>query len=341
MSHSRDQANVAKMWRFISLVLICQQLHITTGMIVKKYIAVCIFIVGAFLLVGQTEPTRVSNDRYKFVQGRDGAPGRDGRDGIVGPQGPHGFPGFPGHKGEHGEQGKLGPQGERGETGPQGVPGLVGPKGSVGSIGLPGTPGIKGQNGNTGSKGVKGARGNSSALSSGVVYTRWGKTSCRSGANLVYRGTIGTTYAGHGGGGSNYLCMPDEPQYELSYKPGVQGYSPMHGVEYEETVTSHRANHNAQCATCLVSNKEVSLMIPARARCPSEWTREYYGYLMAEHIQNDRTEFICVDSAMNTVPGSQNHISAGHLYHVEGHCDGVPCPPYNNYKELNCVVCTK
>ena len=28
--------------------------------------------------------------------------------------------------------------------------------------------------------------------------------------------------------------------------------------------------------------------------------------------------------------------------HVEADCNtGLPCPPYNNHKELNCVVCTK
>ncbi len=290
------------------------------------------------LFAGQTESTGLSNDRYKFIQGRDGAPGRDGRDGIVGPQGPPGFPGFPGHKGEYGEQGKPGPQGERGEIGPQGVPGPVGiqgPKGSTGSQGSTGT------NGQKGSAGEKGERGISSTASRSVVYTRWGKRSCRSGATLVYTGKVGTSYSGHVGGGSNYLCMPNEPQYILSYIPGTQGKSYMYGAEYEDTVTPGRHNHNAQCAVCLVSDKEVSLMIPARGSCPSGWTREYYGYLMSEHIQQKRTEYVCVDSAMDAVPGSQNHISAGHLYHVEGHCDGVSCPSYNNYKELNCVVCTK
>ena len=62
---------------------------------------------------------------------------------------------------------------------------------------------------------------------------------------------------------------------------------------------------------------------------------------MTEHITYRRAEFVCVDSAMDAVPGSQNDAANGHFWHVEGHCDGVPCPPYNNYKELNCVVCTK
>ena len=121
---------------------------------------------------------------------------------------------------------------------------------------------------------------------------------------------------------------------------GVVYTSYIYGIEYELSPIPNRNNDNALCAVCLVTDKEVSLMIPARGSCPSGWTREYYGYLMSEHIHHKRTEYVCVDSAMEPAPGSQNHLNSGHLYHVEGHCDGVPCPPYNNYKELSYVVCT-
>jgi hypothetical protein len=49
----------------------------------------------------------------------------------------------------------------------------------------------------------------------------------------------------------------------------------------------------------------------------------------------------CVDMAMEPIPGTQNHIEGGHLYHVEAHCNGVACPPYSAEKELGCVVCSK
>ena len=48
--------------------------------------------------------------------------------------------------------------------------------------------------------------------------------------------------------------------------------------------------------------------------------------------------YTCVDVIMESVPGSQIE---GHFYRVEAHCNGVACPPYNNYKELTCVVCSK
>ena len=176
----------------------------------------------------------------------------------------------------------------------------------------------------------------------GVIYTRWGKSTCRSGVNRVYAGRTGSSYHGHRGGGANYICMPNDPEYS-SYIPGVQGYSYVFGTEYEAPVTSGRAQHNALCAVCDVTNKSRVLMIPAKLTCPSGWTREYYGYLMAEDVFNafGPSMYTCVDSIMEFVPGSQNHIAGGHFYHVEAHCNGVACPPYNNYKELTCVVCSK
>ena len=39
-------------------------------------------------------------------------------------------------------------------------------------------------------------------------------------------------------------------------------------------------------------------MIPAKMSCPSGWTREYY--LMSEYIGHRRTEYICVDSNMES-----------------------------------------
>ena len=274
------------------------------------------------ICAGQTPSSEVSETgtKYQLIHGRDGATGRDGRDGIVGPPGPAGFPGYPGHKGElghKGEQGRRGPTGPKGENGAQGARGVPGPRGMKGDKGAPG------------------------AVAGGCTYVRWGKSTCRSGAQLLYAGRAGGSYAGYSGG-SNYVCMPNAPEYTLPYSPDVQGHSYMYGVEYEGNTVPNKVNRNAVCALCYLSDEETSVMMPAKTSCPSGWTREYYGYLMAESTNSKhRTEFVCVDKDLEPVPGSQNHINAGHFYHVEGHCNGVPCPPYNNYKELNCVVCSK
>ena len=264
--------------------------------------------------------------------GHDGLPGRDGRDGIVGPQGPAGFPGFHGHKGEKGSNGALGQQGRQGPQGtpgPHGAPGPLGPPGNMGATGQQGTPGLRGP------------PGSPAPSMGGVTYNRWGNSNCRSGVERVYPGRTGVTFSSHRGGAANYLCMPNDPQYTLPFEYGVRGHSYVYGTEYEDPLVSGRNQHNAPCAVCYIPTKHTVIMIPAKTTCHSGWTREYYGYLMAERVGHQRTMYECVDSAMASISGSQNHIDGGHFYHVEAHCNGMACPPYNNYKELNCVVCSK
>ena len=237
----------------------------------------------------------------ELLRGRDGRDGRDGMPGTTGLQG------SPGEKGDAG-----GRQGPRGLTGPSGEKGPAGP------------PGPK---------------------SGGVTYVRWGKSSCPNvaGTELLYAGRAGGTYYSKSGGGSNYLCMPDTPQYTLSYTPGSQSYSEIHGAEYQYPIAGS-SNDNVPCAVCSASTRVELLMIPARTSCPTGWTREYYGYLMSEgSLWSDRyrTSFECVDKDQDSVPGSEANTNGALFFHVEANCNGLACPPYNNYKELTCVVCTK
>ena len=142
-------------------------------------------------------------------------------------------------------------------------------------------------------------------------------------------------------GGANYLCMPLDPEYTLPHQAGVRGDSYVYGAEYQNPMQgSHQ--HNAPCAVCYVSTRETVLMIPAKTSCPASWTREYYGYLMSERITHSgRSMFVCVDTYQESVPGSQANTDGVLLYHVEASCNGMPCPPYDPAKELNCVICTK
>ena len=92
------------------------------------------------------------------------------------------------------------------------------------------------------------------ALSMGLVYTRWGRTTCpsTSGTQLVYSGRAAGSHAFHKGGGSDILCLPDDPEYS-DYAPGVQGTSSIYGAEYwpttEQPLNSAR-QHNMPCAVC-------------------------------------------------------------------------------------------
>ena len=78
--------------------------------------------------------------------------------------------------------------------------------------------------------------------------------------------------------------MPDTPQYTLSYTPGSQRYSEIHGAEYEYPVIGTN-EHNAPCAVCFTSTRVAVFLLPARTSCPTGWTRKYYGYLMSIHIR--------------------------------------------------------
>ena len=215
---------------------------------------------------------------------------------------------------------------------------LRGRDGRDGRDGVPGPSGPQGQRGDQGVAGPPGPR------NGGVVYTRWGKSSCPSvsGTTLVYAGRAGGTQYTHKGGAANYLCMPDDPDY-LSYTPGVQGYNYVYGAEYQTHGGTLRAvfNHNVPCAVCYASTRVAVTMIPAKTQCPSNWTLEYSGYLMSEHYTHNRAMYECVDKNPDSVPGSAANTNGALFYHVEASCNGMLCPPYDPQKELTCAVCTK
>uniref|UniRef100_A0A1X7V7M9 Uncharacterized protein n=1 Tax=Amphimedon queenslandica TaxID=400682 RepID=A0A1X7V7M9_AMPQE len=118
--------------------------------------------------------------------------------------------------------------------------------------------------------------------SRGVVYTRWGRKSCPTGAELLYEGITGGEWYTHTGGGANYVCLPKVPQYMSTNVPQYSAY--MYGTEYDNVnnIFSGKHDHNVPCAVCYTSTKSVKLMIPAKTSCPSSWTIEYKGYLMTE-----------------------------------------------------------
>ena len=215
-----------------------------------------------------------------------------------------------------------------------------------GRDGLPGRDGAQGPAGPRGEHGLQGKEGLPGPTSGGATYIRWGKSSCPgvTGTELVYSGIAGGSWYDQDGGGSNYLCLPKNPEYSstLRYRAGIQLHSaPIHGSEYEGPLQGTQ-DHNVPCAVCRVSTRPTVVMIPAKASCPSSWTREYYGYLMANYRGHRRTTFECVDKAMESLPGGEGNANGALFYHSEATCStGLPCPPYNIHQELNCVVCTK
>ena len=76
----------------------------------------------------------------------------------------------------------------------------------------------------------------------GVVYTRWVRTTCPNtyGTQLLYAGRAAGSHYTDRGGGANYLCLPEQPQYS-NYTPGVQtGRAYLYGLSIRLEVLTHK-----------------------------------------------------------------------------------------------------
>ena len=244
--------------------------------------------------------------------------------GMDGKDGERGEPGLPGTQGPYGLLGPQGPPGPQGLPGPtNGVPGDIGPQGPTGELGPPGPQGPSG---------------------GGVVYTRWGRTTCpsSSGTTLVYSGRAGGSwYASHGGGGANYLCLPNDPQYRSSTFNHDTLIITVYGAEYEWWGDGLH-DQNVPCAVCHVSTRSSYLMIPAKYTCPTNWTREYHGHLVTEYYTHASNKvFECMDASPEAVPGGGGDQNGALFVFTRAQCLGLQCPPYNKRNVLTCSVCTK
>ena len=64
--------------------------------------------------------------------------------------------------------------------------------------------------------------------------------------------------------------------------------------------------------------------------------------MVGHYGHKGRNMFTCIDKDAEAVPGQQANNDGNIFYHVEADCGtGIPCPPYDNRKEMSCVVCTK
>ena len=146
-------------------------------------------------------------------------------------------------------------------------------------------------------------------------------------------------------GSSTHLCLHTQPNF-LATTPGKQtwGRTYLSAVEYQgrhhPPAFGNLRNHDVPCAVCYSSGRTATITIPGRTSCPSSWTREYFGYLMAaRHGYKSRAPF-CIDINAESVPGNAANHPAAELFFMETTCNGL-CPPYVNGAEVTCAVCTK
>lgn len=191
----------------------------------------------------------------------------------------------------------------------------------------------------------------------GTNYIRWGRKTCESNATLVYEGYAAGPHYNEAGSGSNFLCLPQNPEWK-NFIDGQQGLTgSIYGVEYELFNTGDYNPRNnifsennsggplldkpAPCALCYVQGRSTVAMVPARTQCPDGWTTEYAGYMVSEVAgQRYRSNYICWDEAPEVAVGGTNQDQAV-IYPVEVECGSLPCSVYTSGRELTCVVCSK
>jgi len=180
----------------------------------------------------------------------------------------------------------------------------------------------------------------------GSVYVRWGHDQCPSSSQLVYSGVAGGSEHLDQGGASNPLCLPLNPDDPAPLNNMFAHTAGLHGSEYE-SVFLRNHNHQVLCAVCYVSGRSTVHMYPAKTKCPSDWSAEYGGYLMAARPDQRRTQFTCVDSQLKAVSESPVRDNNGYLFFfVRASCNSrtsLPCGngQYANGKLISCTVCTK
>lgn len=198
------------------------------------------------------------------------------------------------------------------------------------------------------------------ARGEGVVYTRWGRTVCEDPATVLYTGIMAGEFYASTGGGTNYLCLHDEPDSSPRIEtPWQQTAGGLYGVEFEFPGTSQDDrpfsyknnggqslnNENPPCVVCYRSDKSLQTMIPGKASCTSVgMTTEYTGFLTTTAYNNAHpTEYICLDQAPEVRPGLSGD-EDGSLLSVVW-VGGSPVgstlsPPYTISDDVYCAVCT-
>ena len=177
------------------------------------------------------------------------------------------------------------------------------------------------------------------------MYTRWGRMSCPPGVTeTVYTGVIGGGKYSHSGSPSNYMCLPNDPQWDQT---GVSASNVglIYGAEYETSSSSsfiHLHDKEVPCTVCKANARTV-IMIPARTTCYSGWRLEYSGFVMSGYYDHaGNKDAICIDASPEVLSGSSNKSEDGALlYFVNVQCGALKCPPYVQAKILTCVVCSK
>lgn len=172
----------------------------------------------------------------------------------------------------------------------------------------------------------------------GGNYVRWGRTECPENVETLYRGYAAGSWYAHSGAASNYLCLPERPEWSNKTRNDSKLNSvgaEVHGAEYELTGSDANVNffgvnihdRNVPCAVCDTPRSSI-IMIPGKITCYHGWTVEYVGYLTAGHKGHAAaSEYVCLDESPEVVAGRTENENGALFYLTEARCTSLPCPP--------------
>lgn len=206
-----------------------------------------------------------------------------------------------------------------------------------GRDGRDGAKGETGEKGEKGDKGDKGDRGPQGVPGCGLVYTRWGKSSCPSTAEtvLMYNGMMSSSGHDVTGGGANYLCISSSLEFDAENSFSIYS-SFLRNTLYKGMASSNYGSEDkaAVCAVCYTPARSAKLMLPGKRQCPTDWTKEYTGYLMSGYDSHNHTSvFECIDEDLEGRLNTSSTNNVAYLYHTTS--------KDSSYKSITCVVCTK
>ncbi|XP_063399652.1 uncharacterized protein LOC134684295 [Mytilus trossulus] len=101
----------------------------------------------------------------------------------------------------------------------------------------------------------------------GVTYIRLGRKGCPNSVELVYTGQAGGNRYNHGGGGVNYLCLPNDPE---NGEHQTYANSQLFGAEYEifgrnpRGMSSMLGNREVPCAVCRRKRRSSVITLPGK-----------------------------------------------------------------------------
>ena len=159
------------------------------------------------------------------------------------------------------------------------------------------------------------------------------------------QGFAGGGSFGETGSGTNYLCLPHNPDCAPSDFPTALENRDLNariwGAEFQFSYGNIKVNDDVPCAVCMDITTTSSIMIPAKNYCPSQWRKQYSGYLAANYYNHPAaSEYACVDESPQYFAGRRSNLDGKLFYPVVTVCGSLPCPPYEESKYLKCVVCS-